>query len=67
VDGIVRQYGVGTVCASLEEMVAAVRALTDSGASHAMRENARRLVRERFSPQVLGPRYVEFFTELVTT
>lgn len=65
VDGIVRKEGVGTVCTSIDEMVVAVRALTDNGASHAMRENARRLVRERFSPEVLGPRYVEFFTELL--
>jgi glycosyltransferase involved in cell wall biosynthesis len=65
VDGIIRQEGVGTVCTSIDEMVVAIRALTDNGASHAVRENARQLVRERFSPEVLGPRYVEFFEELL--
>ena len=65
VDGIIRQEGVGAVCASMDEMVGAIRALADNNTSQAMREQARKIARERFSPEVLGPRYVEFFEELL--
>jgi len=63
VDGIIRKEGVGAVCATIDDMIVAIRNLVvDSGA---MRDNARRLVKERFSPAVLGPQYVEFFEELL--
>jgi glycosyltransferase involved in cell wall biosynthesis len=66
VDGIIRDAGVGAVCSTIDEMVVAIRDLTgDRTRLHPVRERARRLVRERFSSQVLGPQYVEFFEELL--
>jgi glycosyltransferase involved in cell wall biosynthesis len=66
VDGIIREAGVGAVCDSIEAMAAAARDLTaDAASMHAMRDRARRLVRERFSSHVLGPRYAAFFEELL--
>jgi glycosyltransferase involved in cell wall biosynthesis len=47
-------------------MVAAIRTLTsDPAQMRGMGERARALVRDRFSPQVLGRQYVEFFSELI--
>ncbi|HXV13009.1 MAG TPA: glycosyltransferase, partial [Candidatus Krumholzibacteria bacterium] len=67
VDGIIREAGVGTVCSSIDDMADAVRKLTaDPAAMDAMRNRARRLVRDRFSSQSLGPQYAEFFEELLT-
>jgi glycosyltransferase involved in cell wall biosynthesis len=65
VDGIVRGEGVGAVCATIEEMVVAIRDLAGDQGAPLVRDRARRLVRDRFSPGVLGPRYVEFFEELL--
>ena len=66
VDGIIQQTGVGAVCAHVDEMVDAIRGLTtDRERARAIRARAAGLVRERFSPDVLGPRYVEFFEELL--
>ncbi len=65
VDGIVRSEGVGKVCATVDEMVVAIRDLAGNHGVHSVRDRARRLVTERFSPGVLGPRYVEFFEELL--
>ncbi|HXV12889.1 MAG TPA: glycosyltransferase family 4 protein [Candidatus Krumholzibacteria bacterium] len=67
VDGIIAEAGVGAVCSNLDEMVRAISDLTgDRGHAAAVRARARRLVSERFSPAVLGPRYVEFFQELLS-
>lgn len=65
VDGIVRGEGVGKVCATLDEMVVAIRDFAGNHGVQSARDRAQRLVRERFSPGVLGPRYVEFFEELL--
>jgi glycosyltransferase involved in cell wall biosynthesis len=65
VDGIVRGEGVGAVCATIDEMMVAIRDLAGNHGAESARTRARKLVRDRFSPGVLGPRYVEFFDELL--
>ena len=66
VDGLLAHEQLGALCANLDEMEAAIRALfADRDRLDAMRERARRAVAERFSPAVLGPRYVQFFESLL--
>lgn len=63
VDGIIRGSGAGVVVNTIDEMAETIRAL-DRDARRAMGEAARRLVKERFSPEHLGAEYVSFFSSL---
>jgi glycosyltransferase involved in cell wall biosynthesis len=66
VDGIIQDAGVGVVCDDLDHMATTIDALMDDPARLSeMGERARRLVRERFSPDAIGARYGEFFSELL--
>jgi glycosyltransferase involved in cell wall biosynthesis len=66
VDGLIEREHLGIVCGDIDGMETSIRALLgDTGRLRAMQEGARRLVEARFSPAVLGPRYVEFFEELL--
>lgn len=68
IDGMIRGEGVGAVCADLDDMVAAIRRLTESADElRAIRAAARTLVQERFSPRVIGPKYMKFFEELLNS
>ena len=67
VDQIIATTGVGAVCADVDEMVAAIHRITgDVAARQTIRARAIGLVRERFSPAVVGPQYVEFFEEIMS-
>ena len=66
VDDIIRSHRVGAVCPDVDMMALAIRTLMiDRAQSRAMGERAVALVRDRFSSDVLGPRYVHFFEELL--
>ncbi len=66
VDGLIEREHLGIVCADVGQMEASIRSLLGDGDRlRAMQENARRMVEARFSPAVLGPRYVEFFEQLM--
>jgi len=66
VDGLIEREGLGFVCADVGQMEASIRALlADGNRLRAMQEGSRRMVEKRFSPSALGPRYVEFFEELL--
>jgi glycosyltransferase involved in cell wall biosynthesis len=65
IDGIIQGADVGAVCSSIEEMADTIQTMLDDVARlRGIRGRALALVRERYSPQVLGPQYVEFFEEL---
>jgi glycosyltransferase involved in cell wall biosynthesis len=65
VDGIIERERLGVLCADIGQMETSIRSLlADNDRLRAMQEGARRVVEERFSPSVLGPRYVEFFEQL---
>ncbi len=67
IDGMIRGEGVGAVCANLDDMVAAIRGLAENtDALRAIRASARALVQERFSPRVIGPKYMHFFEQLLS-
>jgi glycosyltransferase involved in cell wall biosynthesis len=66
VDGLIAKEQLGALCADMDDLERKTRALIeDRERRQAMGERARRLVAERFSPAVLGPRYVEFFATLL--
>jgi glycosyltransferase involved in cell wall biosynthesis len=65
VDGLLARDRLGALCTDLDDMERKLRALLDDREEMtAARQRARRVVSERFSPAVLGPRYVRFFEEL---
>jgi glycosyltransferase involved in cell wall biosynthesis len=66
VDGIIEHEELGVVCADIGGMETTIRSLLEDGDRlRAIGERARRAVAERFSPAVLGPRYVAFFEQLM--
>ncbi len=66
VDNLIREHEVGVVCSGIDDMEATIRELLgDEARLHGMSERAHRLVRERFSPEVLGSQYAAFFEELL--
>lgn len=66
VDGLLAREKLGALCTDLDDMEKKLRALLDDPAAMtAARARARRVVAERFSPQVLGPQYVRFFESLL--
>jgi glycosyltransferase involved in cell wall biosynthesis len=65
VDGLIAEEGLGALCADIDDLERKTRALIDDGDRlREIGERARRVVAERFSPAVLGPRYVAFFEAL---
>lgn len=65
VDGLLAREGLGALCTDIDDMEKKLRALFDDPAAMAAAsERARRVVAERFSPAVLGPKYVSFFESL---
>jgi glycosyltransferase involved in cell wall biosynthesis len=65
VDGLLAREGLGELCSDLEDMKQKLQALLDDPcAMLRTSERARDLVSQRFSPAVLGPRYVRFFEEV---
>jgi glycosyltransferase involved in cell wall biosynthesis len=65
VDGLLANEKLGALCSDLDDMEKKLRALVGSrDAMRAAGERAQRAISERFSPQVLGPRYVGFFETL---
>ncbi len=66
VDDVLSRERVGVVCDSVESLAGALARLTaDPEQLIAMGERARELVRRRYSPEVLGPKYLEYFDELL--
>ena len=67
VDGLLAREKLGALCTDLDDMERNLRALLDDRAAMAAAsERARRVVAERFSPAVLGPKYVSFFETLLS-
>jgi glycosyltransferase involved in cell wall biosynthesis len=67
VDGLIREKDVGAICTGIDDMEATVRALlADDHRLRGMRERARHLAQDCFSPRALGPKYVDFFEALRT-
>jgi glycosyltransferase involved in cell wall biosynthesis len=65
VDGLLARDRLGALCSGLDDMEKKLRVLLENPQEMtAASERARRAVAERFSPQVLGPRYVQFFESL---
>jgi glycosyltransferase involved in cell wall biosynthesis len=65
VDGLIGRDGLGALCADLDDLERKTRELiADAARMEEIGARARRMVAERFSPAVLGPRYVEFFESL---
>jgi glycosyltransferase involved in cell wall biosynthesis len=65
VDGLIGRDGLGALCADLDDLERKTRELiADPARMEEIGARARRMVAERFSPAVLGPRYVEFFESL---
>jgi glycosyltransferase involved in cell wall biosynthesis len=65
VDGLLADEKLGALCADLDDMETKLRALLEDPAT--MREvgvRARRMIEQRFSPAVLGPRYVSFLESI---
>ncbi len=66
VDDVLSREGVGVVCNNVESLARELSRLTaDPDRLHAMGERARELVRRRYSPEVLGPQYLQYFDELL--
>jgi glycosyltransferase involved in cell wall biosynthesis len=66
VDGLIREKEIGAICTGIDDMETTIRGLLADGPRlHGMRERARRLATERYSPEALGPKYVAFFQELL--
>jgi len=66
VDGLLAREHLGVLCTDLDDMEGKIRALlNDDALRRETGARARRLVEERFSPAVLGPRYVQFFEMLL--
>jgi glycosyltransferase involved in cell wall biosynthesis len=65
VDGLLANEGLGALCSDLDDMEKKLRALIENPAEmRAAGERARRVISARFSPAVLGPKYVSFFASL---
>ena len=68
VNGLLANEKLGALCTDLDDMEKKLRALLENpGEMKAAGERARRVVSERFSPAVLGPRYLSFFDSLRKT
>jgi len=68
VDGLLERERLGALCTDLDDMEKKLRALLENGDEMAAAsERAQRVVAERFSPRVLGPKYVEFFESLLAS
>lgn len=66
VDGLLENDRLGALCKDIDDMEQKVRSLLENETEMtAARERARRVVAERFSPEVLGPKYVAFFESLL--
>jgi glycosyltransferase involved in cell wall biosynthesis len=66
VDGLLANGGLGALCSDLDDMEKKLRALIDNPAAmHSAGERACDVVAERFSPSVLGPKYVRFLEEVL--
>jgi glycosyltransferase involved in cell wall biosynthesis len=66
VDGLLANEGLGALCSGLDDLEQKLRALLDDPV--AMRragKRARDVVAQRFSPSVLGPRYVHFLKSML--
>lgn len=65
VDGLLANEKLGALCTDIDDMEKKLRGLIeDAGAMRTASERARHVVAERFSPAVLGPKYVSFFESL---
>jgi glycosyltransferase involved in cell wall biosynthesis len=68
VNGLLANEKLGALCADLNDMEKKLRALIeDPNELRAAGERAKRVVNERFSPSVLGPKYLGFFDSLRKT
>lgn len=68
VDGLLERERLGALCTDLDDMEKKLRALLENGDEMAAAsERTQRIVAERFSPRVLGPKYVEFFESLLAS
>jgi glycosyltransferase involved in cell wall biosynthesis len=68
VDGLLANERLGALCTDLDDMEKKLRALLeDPAATREAGERARHAVAQRFSPAVLGPRYLQFFESLKPT
>ncbi|MCH7548804.1 MAG: glycosyltransferase family 4 protein [Candidatus Krumholzibacteriota bacterium] len=66
IDGTIAETGTGVVCRSNQEMIEAIRSLHgDTERIREMGDRARRLVKDRFAPEVLGCQYESFFEMLL--
>ncbi|HEX5131071.1 MAG TPA: glycosyltransferase family 4 protein, partial [Candidatus Krumholzibacteria bacterium] len=66
VDGLIAREQLGVIARDIDEMEAQLRSLLQDGARlDAMRARVRAIVTERFSPEVLGPKYVAFFERVL--
>jgi len=65
IDDIIASSGVGMIAESVDEMENALRALDDQSVRRRMGDTARRYVLDHYSPQRLGPEYMEFFSSLL--
>jgi len=65
VDGLLANEKLGALCADIDDMEKKLRLLLENSEEmRAASERARRVVTERFSPAVLGPKYREFLQSL---
>src|SRR5262245_52726696 len=68
VNGLLANEKLGALCTDLDDMEKKLRALIENpDAMRTAGERARRVVSERFSPAVLGPKYLSFFESLAKT
>jgi len=68
VDGLLAHEKLGALCADLDDMERRLRALLENeDVMRSARDGARRVIRERFSPTVLGPKYAAFLESLRAT
>lgn len=66
VNGLLAHEKLGALCTDLDDMERKLRELLENpDALAGAGERARRVVAERFSPAVLGPKYVAFFESLL--
>ena len=66
VDDVLTRERVGVVCDNVESLARELARLTaDPAQLRAMGDRARELVRGRYSPEVLGPQYLQYFDELL--
>jgi glycosyltransferase involved in cell wall biosynthesis len=66
VDDLLAREQLGALCTDVDDMARKLGELLENPAAmSAASEHARRVVAERFSPAVLGPKYVSFFESLL--